>query len=529
MHKDSLYSPELWSRFCEKICNPFELKTYSHLDPHFNFPDNKEKLHQLISDPSLESVSKHHFLPFIKILTKTPRYRWQESDQEYSLDTKIRPIAFASHFDSYIYAFYSFTLTERYQKYIQDQNFSECVLAYRTDLRGECNIQFAKKVFDSVKNKMNQRGSCSVIALDITGYFDNIDHKILREKWLKVIDLPDLPIDQYKIYRSLTQYTYISKNSILRHFKVDLKNLKKVKSSWHTLLDLIPAKLAGPKFLDKMKLLRANKLVVTNLPKKSAKGTQYRGIPQGSSMSALLSNIYLIDFDKWLWDLSIKMDFTYRRYCDDLIVVCNSDKTNEINQNILNKISEYHLKIQDKKTEVIEFTKNSKGKFRAFDRKAIEQNGIILRPSNEQKYYKSLQYLGFEFNGQNIYIRPGSLSRYFQKMKRRIIKTIMMSYSDKSKVGKIKKRQIYFRYSHFGPRNFITYAKNSSKEHYKTNDGDSKVGMGSRSISRQISAHAKLIEIEIRKKSVTRFEYKKFIREQKISTGKKQKLFHLKR
>ena len=55
---------------------------------------------------------------------------------------------------------------------------AECILAYRSDL-GKCNIQFAKEAFDQVR----KRGECTAIALDIKGYFDNIDHETLKEKW----------------------------------------------------------------------------------------------------------------------------------------------------------------------------------------------------------------------------------------------------------------------------------------------------------------------------------------------------------
>jgi RNA-directed DNA polymerase len=532
MDNNSLYNTDIWERFCKKFggtAEEFELKTYPQLDPFFNFFEDKIKIQKLVSDPTLKSVAKHSFIPFVKILTKTPRYRWQENEKEYMLETKIRPIAFASHFDTYLYAFYSFALTEKYQQYIRTNKFHECVLAYRTDLEGKCNIQFAKEVFDSIKTKLTIEKTCSVIALDITGYFDNIDHAKLKEKWCQVLDLPELPIDQYKIFRSLTQYTYVNKDSILTHFNIDLNYLKENGIKWQTLLDLIPNKIAGSSFKEKFDLLRDRKLIITNLPKKSKEGLQYRGIPQGSAMSALLSNIYLIDFDRWLWNESKKQNFTYKRYCDDLIVVCNSEIVDEINKSILAKISEYNLEIQDRKTELIEFRKNSKGKIRSFNRKMFSKTPITLTSFNEEKYYKNLQYLGFEFNGQNIYIRPGSLSRYFRKMKGRIIKTVMMSYSNKSDTLKIKKRQIYFRYSHFGPRNFITYAKNASKVFYDNSEGVSKPGMNSKSIQRQIASHVEIIETEIRKKSHQRFEHKKHIRAKKKEKGKRQKFIPLKR
>ncbi|MCB8964209.1 MAG: hypothetical protein H6536_04120 [Bacteroidales bacterium] len=497
-----LYTEELWTRYVEKVEDNFKIKTYPHFDPYFNFPKDKDKLHVLVKDITGKSIAEHSFLPLIKILIKTPRYRYQENEKNYNLETKIRPISFASHFDNYIYGFYSFAINEIYQQYIRKNGFDDCVLAYRSDLDGKCNIQFAKEVFDNIKSQK----LCSAIALDIKGYFDNIDHKILKEKWCKVIDKDNLPDDQYKIYRTLTKYSYVNKNSVLKHFEINLNKLKKQKVYWQSLLDLIPDEIAGNSFKDKFNLLRQDNLIVTNKPKKNKDGSiTFKGIPQGSAMSALLSNIYLIDFDKYLKELGLKIGFLYRRYCDDLIVVCPTDKVNEIKDIIIKEIlNKYNLIIQDKKTEIIDFKPNEKGIIRGFKRKFDKETNLYNTLENKEINYKNLQYLGFEFNGQKTYIRPGSLSRYFRKMKGRIVKSVMMAYSKNSKSSVINKQQIYHRYSHLGKRNFLQYAYNASKKYYKNSEGKIREGLDSSSIKRQISAHFSIIEQEIRKTSEQR-------------------------
>tara|TARA_R110000744_G_scaffold135782_1_gene245383 strand:- start:9116 stop:10717 length:1602 start_codon:yes stop_codon:yes gene_type:complete len=527
MKKTSLYTEDIWQRFCEKLGSSeeeFELKKYPQFDPYYNFLTSSNKLKNLVSDPTLDAVSKHSFLPFVKILTKTPRYRYQKKHLLYGLETKIRPIAFASHFDTYLYAFYSFTLTEKYQEYIIKQGFANSVLAYRTDLGGKSNIQFAKQAFDDVKSHFTEKKECAVIALDITGYFDNIDHFTLKEKWCKVIGQKQLPDDQYKVFRSLTKYNYVRMDSILRHFKINLNNKKKAGERWQTLLDLIPDSIAGKSFKDKFNLIRKRRLLVTNLPKKNKGGTvEYRGIPQGSSMSALLSNIYLIDFDEWLFNLGKKMGFKYYRYCDDLLLICDTNDAEKLNHLVLKEIRKYKLVIQDKKTEYLEFHKNSKGKIRAFNKKKINLENVTLNNDNEQRYYKKLQYLGFEFNGENIYIRPGSLSRYFRKMKGRIIKTVMMSYSKNGKSDKIFKKQLYERYSHLGKRNFLSYARNAAKKTFKNVKGFEYEGMDSKSIKRQLSAHFGIIEREVIKTSTQRYRQEAGKTQKRIEKGKRRK------
>jgi hypothetical protein len=251
---------------------------------------------------------------------------------------------------------------------------------------------------------------------------------------------------------------------------------------------------------------------------------EYRGIPQGSSMSALLSNIYLIDFDEWLFKLGKEMGFKYYRYCDDLLLICNTQDAENLNNLVLEEITKYKLVIQNKKTEYLEFFKNSKGKYRAFNKKKIKLEKVHITNNNEQKYYKNLQYLGFEFNGQNIYVRPGSLSRYFRKMKGRIVKTIMMSYSKYGKSDKIFKKQLYERYSHLGKRNFLSYVRNSAKKTYKNAKGVEYQGMDSKSIKRQLAAHFGIIEREVIKTSMQRYNQEAWKTQMRKEKGKRRKL-----
>lgn len=518
-----IFTEELWNAYVEKIEDDFNLKTYPQFDPYFNFPKDKKRLYDLLSDPSMKRMKNHDFTPLVKILQKTPRYKWQEDKAltgggKYDLETKIRPISFASHFDTYIYGFYSFALNKAYQEYIHKNGFQEVVLAYRNDLDGKCNIQFAKEAFDQVKSAFTENGECSVIALDIKGYFDHIDHSMLKKMWCKVIEEDNLPLDQYKVFRSLTKYSYVNYASFLKHFNINLKKFEKeqrkkykgkkiVPKGYQSLLDLVPNDINGSSFQDKMDLLRKRKLVTINRNKD--RSLSKNGIPQGSAMSALLSNIYLAAFDREIFEKGLREGFVYRRYCDDLLIICKPAQVNELKDYLMNLINlEYKLTIQNRKTEVVDFKPSPGGQMRSYKREFVEATQTFDPLPNNNSNFKNLQYLRFEFNGKSIYIRPGSLSRYFRKMKARIVKSVSMAYSENSKSNTLFKQQIFSRYSHLGKRNFLSYANNASKKYYTNSEGERKEGMNSPSIKRQIAAHMRILKQEIEKTSEQRAKQK---------------------
>src|SRR5690606_38664854 len=109
------------------------------------------------------------------------------------LETKNRPISFASHFDALLLSFYSFYLSQKYQKYIREKGFDPCILAYRNDLDSKCNIQFAGEVFQEIKTRLKSDEEYTAIAIDIKGYFDTILHTDLKQRWKKILNVEELP------------------------------------------------------------------------------------------------------------------------------------------------------------------------------------------------------------------------------------------------------------------------------------------------------------------------------------------------
>ena len=106
-----------------------------------------------------------------------------------------------------------------------------------------------------------------------------------------------------------------------------------------------------------------------------------------------------------------------------------------------------------------------------------------------------MQYLGFEYNGQNAFLRSSSLSKYYRKMKSKIGKSVSMAYGKKSKSKdnrKIFTKSLVKKYIYKGRRSFISYA-------YRSIDISLKI-LGSDSIRKQLSKRHNIMLDEIDKR-----------------------------
>jgi RNA-directed DNA polymerase len=471
----------------------YKKRGYLHFDPRCWLPDRSEEIRKVVSDQ--KRFASWSFFPFLKTVSQTPRFKHDFEKGRPQRSVKERLICYAAHKDALIYGFCSYSLTKTYEAFIHSNGFADAVSAYRTDLKGDCNIQFAKQVFDYIKNS----GECTAIALDIKGFFDNLDHQYLKEQWVRVIGEGCLPNDHYKVYKTLTQFAYVDCKEILDYLNVNLKKLSTLPKS---ILDLFPEGQHAGFF----RQLRERKII---------KIQRDIGIPQGSPMSAVLSNIYMVNFDEHLNELAKSKGFLYRRYCDDILIVCSDEMAIEAKQVAYDAIEECKLVIQQSKEEEIVFRFDLKGELRSLNAKEIAKRPHKFLPGREHYFYKPLQYLGFEFNGQDELIRNSSISRFHRKMKRRINKSVRMAYSTGGQSDKIFTRTTYIRYSHIGKRNFISYAHRCAADSYPNSKGDKKNGMDSPKIRGQVANHMKMIANSLSHKNRRRYE-QKLLRSNKI-------------
>ncbi len=374
-----------------KIKPEKKTRNYRHIDEPLDLNNllDFNKVIRIIDD-----IKHHQFLPFIKRDEEVVRFR-KNKENKTERSVKIRPIMYASHIDSHIYSYYNFILISEYENYLRLLGISDNVIAYRkveiTETgKGKSNVHFAKEVFDHIQDK----GDSVVITQDIEGFFDNINHELLKYKICKVKNVSELDDSFFRVFKSLTKYRYIEYDDF-----EDKKFRQKIKKHKYAIYKV----LAG--------IFKENK---TN-----------KGIPQGSPISGLLANIFLVDFDN---EIHVEFpDIFYRRYSDDLVFVCKKDQRDLILRFISRKIKESLLSINAKKSYISYFKTVAGGV-------VCEKVTDGLHNPKGRNY---VDYLGLEFTGTKIFLRKNTI----QKLKhKQIVKTIkQMSNNLKQERRKPKK------------------------------------------------------------------------------------------
>jgi RNA-directed DNA polymerase len=337
-----------------------------------------------------DKLSSHAFLPFIRSDQRQRRFREPPHDYVFSAargdrdqkkfpHLKSRPIMYASHRDACIFSFYSYCLETEYEKELVTRGLEGCVIAYRS-IDGKNNVDFAREAFD----EMLRRDEYDCMMLDVKGYFDNLDHKLLKSVWDSVLPggfkaNPDqqLIFDRITAHRSLNSYEAV-------------RTLKAQKRKYL--------------FRDKgcFRLCSINDY--NELLKKSVKQNKTgRGIPQGSPISGVLANMYLIEFDEAIKKLVVdNHGGIYQRYSDDILIICPTGKAKEVYDEIQQLLAQVKLKLGAEKTEA--FRKHTTDK-------RLENVAAEVEPKAKTTR-KEAQYLGFHFDGETISFRPSTLSKH---------------------------------------------------------------------------------------------------------------------
>ena len=120
---------------------------------------------------------------------------------------------------------------------------------------------------------------------------------------------------------------------------------------------------------------------------------QGHGTPQGGVISPLLANLYLhYTFDKWM-DINFP-DLEFVRYADDIIIHCKSEEQSHYVMNRLqSRLIDCNLSMHPDKTSIVyckDYRRNAKGKKVKFD-----YLGFSFRPSSKRSKSGGM-FLGFD-------------------------------------------------------------------------------------------------------------------------------------
>lgn len=419
--------------------------------PHFGLPiepKDKEWVCKFVRNPSY--VSKHSFFPFLHRTITQRKFRREITEdgtkgKERVGSEKKREIFYASHLDSSVYAYYSHLLSQKYEKILLEKNLSSCVTAYRKipkigQSRNCCSVDFAEDVFEYIRS--SKEDELIAITFDIKSFFDRLDHKMLKKVWRSVLNLPTLPPDHFQVFKNITSFSYCDEKQVFNEFKNEIVTRSShgafVKKPVRRRQDLkskrAVAYCEGGEFRNRIvtKGLVLRKLVEGAVPK--------FGIPQGSPISSTLANIYLLDFDFVLNEICRSISGLYRRYSDDIVVVCKPEHKASILKLVVEKIKEFKLEIQKQKTQEFDFV-----------RKNGRLNCFRMMGGKLSSNYR-FEYLGFEFDGETSFLKSASLSRFHRSMKRALKRASFFSKNTNilENRGVVFRRRLYKRFSYLG-------------------------------------------------------------------------------
>ena len=395
-----------------------DTKPYAHFDLRVSL--SMPSIRKYVMDRA--KVVTHSFYPFIHFEKKNSRYGKKGPK-------KPRELYYCSHLDRCVYQRYAFLLNYQYNIWACENNIDDVAIAYRDNL-GKNNIDFAKDAFDAIRSFPQ----CFILVGDFTNFFDNLEHQYLKKMMCEVLGVERLPQDYFSVFKNITRFSSWDWKDIVKAAGENIaeRGVRKKINSKETVLT--------------KEQFQKNKKDI----KKNISGV---GVPQGSPISAVLSNIYMIKFDKDIKRYVTSKGGIYMRYSDDFIIVLPYERDAEIAD-----FTSYIFSYVESMKGLIDLQKEKTSCYTYKDEVIYEGD----QPS-------SINYLGFLFDGKNIRIRPRAITKYYYRMRRKA-HTIGRSNWTSSKGRRISAKELYSIYSRNDEKQtFIDYVR-KAKGILKLND-----------------------------------------------------------
>lgn len=395
-----------------------DTKSYAHFDLRVSL--SMPSIRKYVMDRA--KIVTHSFYPFIHFEKKNSRYGKKGPK-------KPRELYYCSHLDRCVYQRYAFLLNYQYNILAYENNIDDVAIAYRDNL-GKNNIDFAKDAFDAIRNFPQ----CFILVGDFTNFFDNLEHQYLKKMMCEVLGVERLPQDYFSVFKNITRFSSWGWKDIVKAAGeyIEERGVRKKINSKDTVLT-------------KEQFQKSKKDI-----KKNVSGV---GVPQGSPISAVLSNIYMIEFDKYIKRYVASKSGIYMRYSDDFIIVLPYERDAEIAD-----FTSYIFSYVESMKGLIDLQKEKTSCY-------TYKNEVVY----EGDQPSSINYLGFLFDGKNIRIRPRAITKYYYRMRRKA-HTIGRSNWTSTKGKHISAKELYSIYSRNDEKQtFIDYAR-KAKGVLKLND-----------------------------------------------------------
>lgn len=327
---------------------------------------------------------------------------------------------------------------------MKTHGYGECVIAYRSLSRengkgNKCNIDLAKDAFEHIR-KVSALTDQTVIIADIKSFFDKLNHRMLKMAWKEVSGLYSMPEDEYAVFKHVTRFAYVNAQELFNVYRTRILCQQKTRIAERT--------LASMKFFrDKDALAFCDKDSIEVIRKHGMihKNEYDAGIPKGLPISAVLANIYMWRFDRTFFDYLKLIGGYYRRYSDDIIIVCESNNRDKVLSILQELISKEDLTIAEEKTSVFSVKKED-GRLKVTDEKT-NKNSVI-------------EYLGLSFDGNVIRLKNKSISKYYHKMKRTVNAKTHYAIKKTDKTGGVLfVRQLLKKYTPIGSKRHIIFRR----------------------------------------------------------------------
>ena len=412
---------------------------YLHVTQKINVKSRKTELLSKIQDPDF--VKRHAFCPLIHSVVKERKFKKHPDDSSKrghshivngkpKHSAKNRPLHYATHIDALIFGYYASYLLYFYELELKKhKGLQECITAYRKigldeeeEDKGKSTINFANEAFLEIGKRATN--GCVVLMFDIESFFSRLNHDKLKKAWAKLLgDEARLEGDHFNVFKAATKFNYILRD--------DLRIAKPIDGRRQGFDEGKLAKIRKTKgieaFYSSIEEFRnaIKSKEITVYKKQFMKEGLQVGIPQGLPISAVLANLYLLDFDLAVLNKIVdKMGDFYRRYSDDILIVCKEEQAEYIRNFIETEIESSKVSISISKTETY--------MFRNFQVSKTKSKIVSIQLlANMCRIGKPLSYLGFEFYGEKTLIKSANLAKFYRRMistvKRRTLRAIKIS------------------------------------------------------------------------------------------------------